>query len=344
MSVTIKDVANRAGVSLSTVSLVINGKRNVSPDTRRKVEDAIRYLDFHPRRPARSLASRKTFNVGFILRDDHFQLTEQFYTKILLGTEFEARKLDYYIILTTVAKSFRTGAGVPRFLLEKNVDGVILAGKVPNKLIEYIRDLHIPLILVDYCPPGRREYSQVLPDNFNGAFMAVAHLISDGHRNISFVGGEKKHPSIIERFEGYEQAHKDHDMTPMQNIIEMSDVDNTVSNGYNATQDLLDKGIPFTAIFAANDPMAIGAIQCLKGRGMRIPQDVSVIGFDDIESDIQIEPRLSTVRVFKEEMGAVAVRSLVEMINDSRSSVNRHRVPVKLVLRESTGKAPEINK
>lgn len=339
MSATIKDVAEKAGVSLSTVSLVINKKSNVSPETRRRVEDAIAELKYHPRRNARGLASKKTHNIGFILTDDHFSQAEPFYTKIFLGTEFEARKYDYYILLTTVQKNFREGSYVPRFLLERNVDGVILAGKVPVKLIDYIRKLGLPLVLVDYFTHKNR-ISTVLVDNYYGARLAVEHLVKEGHDKIAFVGGEANHPSIAERLRGYKEVLQEQNLPIVEELISHYEPYTGVNDGYKATCRLLDVGTSFTAIFASNDTMAIGAMRCLRERNLVVPQDVSIIGFDDIEVCLQVEPRLSTVRVFKEELGVMAVRRIVEKIKDERMMVTHISVPVELVLRESTAKAP----
>ncbi|MFQ5825200.1 MAG: LacI family DNA-binding transcriptional regulator [bacterium] len=341
MSATIKDVAKKAGVSLSTVSLVINNKNNISPTTKKKVEEAISELNFHPRRYARGLASKKTFNLGFILTDDHFSLAEPFYTKIFLGTEFEARKYNYYILLTTVKKSFKVQESIPRFLLEKNVDGVILAGKVPTKLIDYIQERKLPVVLVDYDLRTNRV-STVFINNFQGAQLAVTHLIKSGHRKIAFIGGEINHPSIRERLRGYKETLQEHKLPTVDKLISHSEPYTGVNDGYEATRKLLDAGISFTAIFASNDTMAIGAMRCLRERNLKVPQDVSIIGFDDIEVCLQVEPRLSTVRVFKEELGAIAVRRIVEKIENKKLMVNQIIVPVELVLRESSGKAPNF--
>lgn len=337
MSATIKDVAKRAGVSLSTVSLVINQKSHVRPETRKRVEDAIAVLNYHPRRNARGLASKKTHNIGFILTDDHFSQAEPFYTKIFLGSECEARKYDYYILLTTVEKSFREGSYVPRFLLEKNVDGVILAGKVPIKLVDFVRELKLPLVLVDYFT-RTNTISTVLIDNYHGARLAVEHLIKKGHRKIAFVGGEANHPSINERLRGYKAILKEHNIRIAEKLISHFESYTGVNDGYRATCKLLDAGIFFSAIFASNDTMAVGAMRCLRERNLIIPRDVSIIGFDDIEVCLHVEPRLSTIRVFKEELGAMAVRRIVEKIENEQMMVNQTLVPVQLVLRESTAK------
>lgn len=338
MSPTIKDVAKKASVSLSTVSLVINGKSNVRDETRKKVEAAISDLGFHPRRAARGLASNKTNNIGFILTEDHFSRAEPFYTKIFLGTEFEARKYNYYILLTTVPKKFNENLHLPRFLLERNVDGVILAGKVPTKLIDIIQKANLPLILIDYSTPTHKT-SKVLIDNHQGTSLAVEHLIQNGHSKIAFIGGEISHPSICERLRGYEETmHKSNLST--SNLIFCNEPNTDVNNGYEATCSLFKKGSPFTAIVASNDTVATGAMRCLREKNINIPQDVSIIGFDDIEVCLQVEPRLSTIKVFKEELGAIAVRRAIEGIENKTLLLDQTLIPAELIIRESTGRAP----
>lgn len=334
MPPTIKDVAKKAGVSLSTVSLVINNKSNISPETRQKVEQAILELDYHPRRNARGLAAKRTFNIGFILTDDHFSQAEPFYTKVFLGTEFEARQHHYYILLTTVPRGFREGSTVPRFLLERNVDGVIMAGRVPQGLINYVKKLKLPIVFVDYLPNDSR-CSAVLIDNEGGAHAAVAHLIDQGHRQIAFLGGDMAHPSMAERLIGYKRALQERGLAAPEALTVVDQNDSGFQNGYAGASDLFARGVKPTAIFACNDAMAIGCLKYLQERGWAVPDDVSLIGFDDIEQDVLIEPRLTTIRVFKEELGAMALRRLVEMIDEKRTIVGQALVPVELVVRDS---------
>ncbi|RMD92304.1 MAG: LacI family transcriptional regulator [Calditrichaeota bacterium] len=335
MSPTIKDVAKKAGVSLSTVSLVINQKENISPETRRKVEQAIAELNYHPRRNARGLAAKRTYNIGFVLTEDHFSRAEPFYTKVFLGTEFEARQFHYYILLTTVPKNFREGSHVPRFLLEKNVDGVIMSGKVPQALIEYTKKCNVPVVYVDFYPP-RGKYSCVTMDNESGGYMAVEHLIQLGHRRIAFLGGDRTHPSLKERLEGYKKALTENKIAVDEKLIVIDEPETGFTNGYEAAKKLLKTTRNFTAVFAFNDAMAIGCIKYLKENNLKIPKDISVVGFDDIEQDIMIDPQLTTIRVFKEELGAVAVRRMVEMIESKNFLSGRVQVPVELVVRKST--------
>lgn len=332
---TIKDVARKAGLALSTVSLVINNSGYVSEEARKKVLQAIKELGYHPSRAARGLASKTSGNIGFILSEDHFSLAEPFYTKIFLGTEFEARNHNYYILLTTVGARFREPADVPRFLLEHNVDGVIIAGRVNEKLIAHVDRMGVPIVLVDFDVP-RKHYSSVQIDNHKGACLAVEHLLSLGHREIGFVGGDITHPSIAERYRSFLDCMTDHHIHPNPQLI-VTDLPGTaVDDGAQGLKTILDRGGRPSALFAANDAMAIGCMQHARQRGLRIPQDISLVGFDDIETSAHLEPPLTTVKVFKEELGAAAVRTLVQTVKAKSATTVTVHIPVELVVRSST--------
>jgi LacI family transcriptional regulator len=337
---TIEDVARLSGLSLSTVSLVINKRGYVSRQTREKVLKIIKELSYHPTRSARGLASKTSGNLGFILSDYHFSQAEPFYTKIFLGTEFEARNHDYYILLTTVGKTFSKTNDVPRFLLERNVDGAIIAGKVTGKLIDYIDALGIPIVLVDY-ESKKRRHSTVVTDNRTGARMAVQHLLDLGHRSVAFIAGDIGHPSIAERFAGFQEVLHEYGITLDEQLIVVDQPTLWGIDGVEAIEKILQRGKRPTAVFAANDAMAVGCAKFLRDRGVKIPADMAVVGFDDIEMSSHLEPPLTTVRVFKEEMGKLAVLRLVEMIKSKSRAVVTTHVPVELVIRASTVALPQ---
>ncbi len=334
MSPTIKDVAKLAGVSLSTVSLVINGKKHVSTSTTQKVQAAIGELNYHPRHQARGLASKKSGNIGFILTNDHFNRAEPFYTKIFLGSELEARNHNFYILLTTVENKF-TKKSIPRFMLEKNVDGVILAGKVPNNLVKYVQHLDLPILFIDYLPPNGK-FPAILINNMDGATQAVTHLIEKGHRKIAFIGGDMTHPSIKERFEGYKKTLSDYDIPFDDKLVVIDEPYTDNKHGYSAAVKLLKQSRSFTALFAANDAMAFGCMRCLKENNIKIPDQVALVGFDDVDLAIQVEPRLTTLKVDKEEMGLIAVKNIVDMILTNQKSSRKILVPVELIVRQTT--------
>jgi len=339
---TIEDVARKTSLSISTVSLVLNDKPNVSEATRRRVKKAIREMGYHPHRSARVLASKLSGNIGFILTEDHFKQSEPFYTKIFLGTEFAAREQNYYILLTTVHKQFKKGESVPRFLLERNVDGVIIAGKIDGQYVDHIASMGVPIVLVDFIFP-LKKFSSVLIDNRRGAAAAVDHLFEQGYTEIGFIGGDIQHPSISERFEGYKESLHVHHIPFREPYVDNIEDDTGIDNGYRAIGRMVSRNMKLEAVFAANDALAIGCMKYFKERGVRIPQDIALAGFDDIETSSHLEPRLTTVRVFKEEIGKLAVEHLVDTIKSKSQAVVTIHVPVELVVRESSSaQAPPL--
>ncbi|MDE3056374.1 MAG: LacI family DNA-binding transcriptional regulator [Bacteroidota bacterium] len=335
--ITIHDVAKKAELSVSTVSLIMNNKPNVNEETRRKVLEIIRQLGYHPLRSARGLASQSSGNIGFILTEDHFSQAEPFYTKIFLGTEFEARNHNFYILLTTVGWTLKDQSQVPRFLLEHNVDGVIIAGKIGSSWVEYIQEQNLPLILIDY-ELARHRVSTIGMDNRTGINLVVEHFRTGGHSKIGFIGGDIRHPSIAERFASYRDTLASAGMPINSRWISVGEANTSLDDGYEAAKRIFSLGGERpTAIACANDAMALGCMKFLKEAGIAIPGDVAVSGFDNIEAGLHVEPRLTTVNVHREEMGGIAVRRLVEMIKDHSSVITKTLTPVELIVRDSCG-------
>ena len=336
MNATIKDVAKKAGVSTATVSLVVNNNPRISAETVKKVQKAIKSLNYYPSRSARGLVSKKTGNIGFLLTDDHFLRTEPFYTRIFLGAEFEARDGEFYILLTTVKSDYNNEDPLPRFILNKSVDGIIIAGKVPQNLIDRISVLNIPIVFVDYttesdcCP-------LVLIDNVKGGIIATSHLIDLGHKNIAFIGADIVHPSLYERLNGYKQSLEKANIPINEKYISTHSEYPDRQHGYDAAKKIFSNNKEITAVFACNDAMAIGVMHYLKDNDYKIPEDVSVIGFDDVEADLLLNPPLTTIRVPKVELGAEAFRVMLKHLENSESN-KKILVPVELIVRSSTKK------
>jgi LacI family transcriptional regulator len=342
MAVTIKDVAKKAEVSIATVSLVIHNHRRISPETKLKVNRIIQELNYHPSRSARGLVSQKTGNIGFILTDDHFLRSEPFYTRIFLGTEFQAREYEYYVLLTTIPSGFQLGDRLPRFILERNVDGIIIAGKVPAGIIKSLEKYSMPIAFADYYP-SENSHPVVLIDNISGGIIAVQHLLNLDHKKIAFIGGDIDHPSISDRYQGYRNALEKARITLDPDLcITDADYPNR-ENGYLSAKKLFEKKPDVTGIFACNDAMAIGVMQYLKENGYRIPEDVSLIGFDDVDADLSLDPPLTTIGVPKTEMGIEAMRLMFDMLHTKFTSPKKILVPVELVERKSTAIAKHLN-
>ena len=335
MNTTIKDVANQANVSIATVSLVINNSGRISPQTRKRVLRVVKKLNYQPSRSARGLVSKKTGNIGFILTEEHFLRSEPFYSKIFLGVEFEARIHDYYILLATVSSSFSNGDSLPRFITERNFDGIIIAGKVSRDLIYSILKYDMPLVFVDYSLING-DYPTILTDNIKGGVLATNYLIENGHKNIAFIGGEISHPSIMERLQGYKLALESAKLKSNDQVVITNDDYLSRQNGCSAAEILLNRRKDITAIFAANDTTAIGVMQCLNNKGIKVPDDISVIGFDDVQADLLLDPPLTTIRVRKIDMGTEAIQLLLGIINKENIKAKKILVPVELIVREST--------
>ncbi len=335
---TIKDVAKIAGVSISTVSLVINNKGYVSPTTRQKIESVIEELDYKPLHSARKLATKLTGNIGYIVWDKHFSEIEIFYSQIFLGMEYAARNSDHYILLTTVKDDFNPKTVLPRFLKYNDVDGVALAGRVPEKLIEYLEKQGMPFVLIDYGMPGK-VYNSVVIDNYNGAFQAVDQLIKSGKKNIGFIGGSYFHPSIKERFRGYKDALELNGLGGSEYWEKYSFLKNVETSpeiGQQGVKYLLSQDFKTDAIFCCNDTTALGALAELKKENVKIPEEISVVGFDDISSASFCSPLLSTVRVPKLEIGKEAYRLLTEIIEKPDSTPQTSTISVEYIQRQSS--------
>ncbi len=347
MSYTIRDVAQRAGVSQSTVSLVINDRTNVSPDTRRRVLVAIEDMEYYPRHSARHLALAKGGSIGFVLTEQFFRVSEPFYTKILLGAEFEAAKQGFYTLLSRAKEPFEYPKDIPRFLLDRSVDGLIVAGRAPKRLLKFIKEKKIPCVLVDFKLPSYNT-NHVLIDNLSGSKEAMNHLISLGHQRIGFVAGSSTHPSILERYEGFRQVMKEHygnSINDIDKLTYLNEEEASPQIGREGALELLRLPDPPTAIFACNDATAVGCYKAAKELGLSIPDDLAIMGFDDVDASTHLDPDLSTVHIYKAELGKEAVRSLVDRLENPDQPLKTKIISTKLIIRGSCGgeRTPEIN-
>ncbi len=327
-------------MSISTVSLVLNNKGSVSEATRRKVLQIAKELGYRPSRAARDLSLQRTGNVGFVLREDHFTRSEPFYTYIFLGTEFEARLHNLYVLLTTIPRVYRRGEDTPRFLRERNVDGLLVAGKVSDDFLTEARSLEVPIVLIDYEAAGLLA---IVIDNQGGARVAVEHLLKQGYRRVAFVGADLSHPSITNRLEWYRSAlmRAGIPFDPAL-IVADAEAEPTRATGQRLGQRLLELPERPAAAFCANDALALGVLDALSQAGVRVPDDMALVGFDDVQGAAQAPVPLTSVRVFKEQLGELAMRHLVELVEPAQArrpyARGQHTivVPTELVVRASS--------
>ncbi len=242
------------------------------------------------------------------------------------------------MLLATIKSSFKKGDPLPRFILEKNFDGIVIAGKVPEAFIESLLKYKMPIVFIDYVPPFG-DFPSVLIDNVRGGVLATEHLINNGYKNIAFIGGEISHPSIRERLQGYqlalERANIINSSNGLNGLVVTNDEYLSRQNGYKSAEKLFIQNKDVTAIFASNNATAVGVMQYLKDNNFNIPNDISLIGFDDIEADMMIDPPLTTIRVPKVKMGTEAVQLLLNIIKTKNYTAKKILIPIELVVRKS---------
>lgn len=327
---TIREVAARAGVSTTTVSYALNHPDRVTEELRARVEEAVRDLDYRPNGTARALRTRRSQVVALIVPD----MANHFYARLARGVHDVVKPHGFHV---TVGSTDADEADERYFLREvaaQRVAGVIV---VPFRLSSGAvrRACGQDLQVVAVAPvEGDASVPTLSFDDEGGAEQAVAHLLGRGRRRIAFVGGLTDTPPSRRRYAGYRRAHERAGM-PIDPRLQLY-ADFQREGGEQATMRLLDGGIAFDAIFAANDLMAIGAMRALQRRQIRIPRDVAVVGLDDIDEAEIVEPALTTVRQPAYEAGRCAAEMLIARI-DGRPETAAHIVlPTTLIVRESS--------
>jgi LacI family transcriptional regulator len=327
-SITIQDVAQAAGVSVSTVSRVLNDKDDVAPETYEKVQSIIQEMGYTSSLAARSMRSRRTNVIGLIVPD----VADSFSIQVMKGVNQAIFELDYdLIIYTSGSIKKRSAAEREQYfvsLLNGSVtDGVIIVTPAATSF-----STAAPVVTIDpnnECP----ECLTVIGTNHAGAMAAMEHLISLGHRRIGFIGGRPDLQSAQRRLQGYQDALRQANIPVDQDLIATGDF--TTETGRLCARNLLSLSDPPTAIFAANDQSAMGTIEATCEMGLRVPEDLSVIGFDNIPEAAYYDPALTTIDQFIEEMGRVATGKLIDLIQGQPLESDLYKVPTQLVVRDS---------
>ncbi len=327
MATGIKDVAARAGVSIATVSHVLNGTRGTRPETRERVLAAIEELGYSQNQAARNLARGRSSLLGLIISD----IRNPFFPDITSGFQEQAlaHSMDA-LVLNTNYDAQRTLNAVRR-LVGLQVAGVaVLTSQVDPAVAELLPQAGIAAVYLDLGRVGR-NISNVVVDYEHGISEALGHLAELGHRNIGYIGGPLQLPSAQLRRRAFMESAVSKGIAPARVI----DSDFTVRGGYQACAEMLGQGRP-TAIMAGNDLSAIGVLHCAYDAGLRVPEELSVVGFDDIVFAEYTQPALTTVAVPRIEIGQAAFRALWQMTNDPDQAGRESRVGTKLVVRQTT--------
>jgi LacI family transcriptional regulator len=326
---TIREVADRAGVSPTTVSHVINNTRFVSEDVRRSVQAAMDELGYAPNALARSLRRGETHTIGLVLPDS----ANPFFAEVGRAIEATAFDVGYSVILCNTEGDSAKEQFYLDLLAKKQVDGVILVATGDGLGSLPALSRRLPIVAVDRVLPGA-EIDAVLTDNRHGGYLATQHLLDLGHRRIACITGPSHLTLSAERVVGYRDALTQAGIAVAETWLVRGDFH--PESGRNGALALLERPDAPTAIFACNDLMAIGILRTAAEFGLRVPEDLSVVGFDDIELASYTYPQLTTIVQPKVEMGRRAVQLLTERIAERTRVPRREMCEPVLVVREST--------
>ena len=331
MRTTMKDVAKAAGVHSSTVSRVINDNPNISQDTAKKVLSAIKKLDYTPNALARSLKTKKIQTLGMLIPD----IANPFFSGLARGVEDTANQHGFNVILCNTDDQLEKERTYLRLLEERRVEGLILAtARIRDKSVMELEKRQFPYILLSRNIKGLQENS-ISIDDITGGYLATQYLISLGHRNIGHITGPYNTTAALDRIKGYKKALLNYRIPFNKQYVGEGDF--RIKGGYQVMKQFLQLTNSPTAIFTANDLLAVGAIEAIRENGYDVPADFSIVGFDDIRLASYLSPPLTTIRQPMVEMGSLAITKLLERI-ESKISHQNLLIKPELIVRKSCRK------
>jgi LacI family transcriptional regulator len=329
--VTIKDIAKSVGVSTATVSHVINETRFVSEPLKKKVHAVIEELGYQPNRIARSLVMQKTHSIGVIISD----ILNPFYTALVRGLEDATSPLGYNVVLCNTDEDTDKEIDYLKVLLEKRVDGIALATCFQDDEHPLLNKLNqIPVVTI-VRKMNCLKSDAVFADNISGAYEAIEHLVSLGHKRISVISGPSGISSGRERLEGAHKAFAKHGIIPNEAWMRTGDFKR--ESGYVLAKSILNLKDRPTALFVSNNQMTLGALQAFRELRVKIPKDMSIVGLDDTDWSILLDPPLTVIYQSPYDMGNNAGKMLLQRILKKRKRFKTKVIPAELIQRQSSG-------
>lgn len=331
MGVTIKDIAREANVSVTTVSRVLNKKPDVSDDTKKEILKIIDELGYKPNGIARGLVLNKTYTIGLVVPD----ISNPYFPQVAKGVEKKAKELGYSVIFCDTDNDKEEEKKAIELLKNRRVDGIVLSLSMINKSeLNKLQQENFPVVQIDREVPGL-NYPTVIIDNNESAFKATKYLIQLGHTQIAHITGDLDTKTGQDRLVGFKRALKKFNIYQKEKWILEGDY--SKESGFNLMKQLLESKERPTAVFAANDLMALGAYEAIFNYDLEIPEDISIIGHDDIDVASIIRPELTTMAQPKYKLGQEAARTLIEEIENNKVE-NKRRILLKsqLIIRNST--------
>jgi LacI family transcriptional regulator len=313
---TIKDIARQAGVAPSVVSRALNQKYGVKETTRKLILKIADEVNYYPNAAARSLVTRKTETIGILMAD----ISQPYYSQIIKGMEYAASRAGYTLLFSNSFESLEHGQVFRKMVDAERVDGLIIVGSnIKDKnFVPLLIKREVPFVLVErnFFDP---RVNCIWIDNIKGSYLATQYLIEKGHRRIAHISGNMDFQVALDRLEGYKKALYDHQLPFSEELVATGKF--LWQDGYAAMKELLGYKPECTAVFAANDTTAYGAMQALHEAGIRVPDDVAIIGYDDLEFSALTNPPLTTIRQPRYELGLKALETLIKILRRESSNI-----------------------
>ncbi|KGP73284.1 LacI family DNA-binding transcriptional regulator [Pontibacillus yanchengensis] len=330
--VTIYDIAKKTGYSVTTVSKVINNYQDVSEKTKKAIQLAMEEMGYLPNSHARSLTTKKSWTIGVVFIESlGIGMKHPFFNAVIESFRKQVELLGYDLLFASRSISNQKKSYLDHFRY-RGVDGVVIVcSTYDDEQVQELIENSIPSVVIDL---NSKESSAVYSDNLDGSKQAVEYLYGLGHRAIAHISGHQSTHAGEQRLLGYKQTLKSLGIPIREEYIENGKYFSR-DGGYEAMEKLLTLKNRPTAVYAAGDSMAIGAIEAIRNRGLRVPEDISVIGYDDIELSQYVHPPLTTIRQKTDLIGNESAKLLVKQINEKEKCIEHHIIPVELVERHS---------
>ncbi|MCX7019401.1 MAG: LacI family DNA-binding transcriptional regulator [Candidatus Sumerlaeota bacterium] len=326
--VTMKDIARKLGISVSTVSVALNNKPGVNDALRDRVFKACQKLSYDTRKIT-TKGGGGGGNIGFVVANRMPLKAEMYYTRMFMGAEPVAEEKHYHLLMNSVSAVSEEGLILPR-CFSKDIKGLLIAGYFKTRYIDLLAAQGVPVVLLEYDIPSK-PLNAVKCENYMGAFDAVKYLVRRGHRAIGLIGGVKAHHSPLLRILGYWGALHEAGLPANTEIVVENLPETTIELGYKAATEILArKPRKLDALFCITDNYATGCMKAIQDFGLRIPEDISVVGFDDMEWASHLTPPLTTVRIPKEAIGRAGLRRAIELIESGL--LGKTDTPARIVL------------
>jgi LacI family transcriptional regulator len=343
--VTMSDIARELGVSINTVSRALRGKDDISGVTTRKIEEKATELGFIRNFSASSLRTNKSHIVGVILEDS----SNPFFSEVFKGIEEAAEKEDYQLILMNTGEDYKKEKSAIDTLISRRVDGLIISPVEGNyDDLKNLEKGNFPLLIVGRNIEELKRCSQIYNDDFKGGYLAAKHFMQTGKKRCAVMMTDEKDSTSSSRLEGFKTALRESGLAVEKDLKRfifenknkndyfISDTDMSLQNAYRTMNEMLDEGLNFDSVFCFNDMVAFGVLKSLSKRGIKCPEEMGVIGFDDVFFSSLSTPSLTTIRIKKHELGFRAFNILKEIMSGKGRKTVHEKLDVNLIIRNST--------